>query len=110
MQRLFRRFFSRYGTRLRVSNGSTVKLVYGIFFSVNSRSWQNMERAFVALGEIPRGQYICILPADVSVEAGNTVDREGTTYEIRRAEAVHAGADAVYRWCLCVERGGEDQW
>ena len=67
-------------------------------------------RDFVSLGEIPRGQYICILPASVTVTAGNTVGMDGKQYEIRRAEIVRAGAVPVYYWCLCVEKGGEDLW
>ena len=110
MEKLFKRFFRRYGTQLQLEDGQQVQTVFGIFFSVNSRSWQNMERAFVALGEIPRGQYICVLPADLAVQAGCTVWVEEKAYEIRRAEPVRAGNTAVYSWCLCVEKGGEDLW
>ena len=35
---------------------------------------------------------------------------EEKAYEIRRAEPVRAGNTAVYSWCLCVEKGGEDLW
>ncbi len=110
MDKLFTRLFRRYGIRLRLDDGRGSTQVDGVLFSVNSRSWQNMERAFVALGEIPRGQYICILPASATVEAGYTVTDLDRCYEIRRAEIVRAGSIPVYYWCLCVEKGGEDQW
>lgn len=110
MEQLFRRLFGRYGVEMTISDDGGSQRVSGVFFSVNSRSWQNMERAFVSLGEIPRGQYICILPASVTVAAGNTVGMDGKQYEIRRAEIVRAGAVPVYYWCLCVEKGGEDLW
>ena len=110
MEKLFKRFFRRYGMVLQLHDGQQAQTVSGIFFSVNSRSWQNMERAFVALGEIPRGQYICILPAFLTVQAGYTVCVGDNTYEIRRAEPVWARNTTVYYWCLCVEKGGEDQW
>lgn len=110
MQALFNRLFARYGAELTLSDGENSQRVSGFFFSVNSRSWQNMERAFVALGEIPRGQYICILPVAVEVEAGDSVSISEKEYEIRRAEIVRSGATPVYYWCLCVEKGGTDQW
>ena len=110
MEALFRRLFGRYGVELSLSDGAEIQTVAGVFFSVNSRSWQNMERAFVSLGEVPRGQYICILPSSVRVAAGYSVSLDGETYEIRRAEIVRAGATPVYYWCLCVEKGGDDQW
>lgn len=110
MHMLFNRLFTRYGAELTLSSGENSQTVSGFFFSVNSRSWQNMERAFVALGEIPRGQYICILPAAVTVAAGDSVAISEKIYEIRRAEIVRAGATPVYYWCLCVEKGGADLW
>ena len=106
MRHVFDSLFARYGTQLSVAGVA----VRGFFYSVNSRSWQNMERAFVPLGEVPRGQYICILPASAQVTAGYTVGLDGKSYEIRRAEIVRAGATPVYYWCLCVEKGGEDSW
>ena len=110
MEKLFTRLFQRYGTELILGNGEGCWTLTGVLFSVNSRSWQNMERAFVALGEIPRGQYICILPASAEVKAGYTVTNHIQSYEIRRAEIVRAGATPVYYWCLCVEKGEEDVW
>lgn len=110
MDKLFTRLFRRYGAELILSSGTSSQTVSGVLFSVNSRSWQNMERAFVALGEIPRGQYICILPAAVTVAAGYTVEISGNCYEIRRAETVRFGETPVYYWCLCVEKGGNDVW
>lgn len=110
MDKLFARFFHYYGAELTLNDGTSDQTVSGVLFSVNSRSWQNMERAFIALGEIPRGQYICILPAALTVDAGYTVALDGKNYEIRRSELVRAGTTAVYYWCLCVEKGGDDQW
>lgn len=110
MVQRFTRLLGRYGTDLLLRNGTTTKRVRGILFSVNSRSWQNMERAFVSLGEIPRGQYICILPAKTEVEPGCFVTVDGRVYEFRRVEPVRFGKNRVYLWCLCVEKGGEDVW
>ena len=106
MRQVFDRLFARFGRSFLLGENT----ITGFFYSVNSRSWQNMEQMVGPLGEIPRGQYICILPADVTVAAGDTVQVGQTAYRIRRAEAMWAGDEMVYHWCLCVEEGGEDQW
>lgn len=106
MLRMINGLIDRYGTKLSV-DGETVS---SFFYSVNSRSWQNMEQVFGPLGEIPRGQYICILPGAVSVTAGDVVTVRQKSYRIRRVEDMCAGDDVVYRWCLCVEKGGDDTW
>lgn len=110
MERMFTRLFQRYGMDLTLDDGENCRHTPGILFSVNSRSWQNMQRRYVALGEIPRGQYICILPGHVVVNSGDTVSDSRKSYEVRRAEMVYAGSAPVYYWCLCVEKGGVDNW
>ncbi len=110
MDKLFARLFRRYGMTLRLEDGKGSYETWGVLFSVNSRSWQNMERAFISLGEVPRGQYICILPTSITVASGNTVTDGEKIYEIRRSELVRAVETPVYYWCLCVEKGGEDTW
>ena len=106
MLQMFNRLLQRYGTGLRVEDTE----VTGFFYSVNSRSWQNMEQAVGPLGEIPRGQYICILPAATAAKAGDTIVVGEKSYRIRRVEDMRSGEQVVYRWSLCVERGGEDLW
>ena len=106
MPQVFNALFTRYGTELTIGENT----VRGFFFSINSQSWQNMDQVYSALGEIPRGQYICVLPADVAVAAGNTVQVGQKTYQFRRVEDMRFRDDTIYRWCLCVERGGDDPW
>ena len=99
-----------YGTDLVLIHGGESYDVRAFFRPVQSKSWSYLEGEYSPLGEIPRGQYICVLPADLAVQAGCTVWVEEKAYEIRRAEPVRAGNTAVYSWCLCVEKGGEDLW
>lgn len=110
MRALMDRLLGRYGMEavITTENGSFCARVF--FHSVNSRSWQNMERAFCALGEIPRGQYICVLPAGADVTAGDTVSVGGRDYRICRVEEMAMHTGAVYQWSLCMEKGGEDTW
>ena len=70
---------------------------------VTSKSWQNMERVFGPLGEIPRGQYLYIGPAEF-LRCG------GTDYIVRRADPILVGDEALYIWGLCVRKGADDPW
>ena len=80
------------------------------FHSVNSSSWQNMERMFLPLGELPRGQYICVFPAGVTVCSEDTLEVGGQTYLVRKTEPMWLRTDSIYQWGLCVEKGSEDAW
>ena len=102
----FNALFERYGTTLTIGT----ETVRGFFFSVNSQSWQNMDQSYSSLGEIPRGQYICVLPATAAAAAGDTLVVGEKTYQFRRVEDMRLRDDVLYRWCLCVERGGDDPW
>lgn len=102
----FDALFGRYGTTLTIGE----EAVKGFFFSVNSRSWQNMDQSYSSLGEIPRGQYICVLPATAIAAAGDTVQVGEKVFQFRRVEDMRFRNAVLYRWCLCVERGGDDPW
>lgn len=80
------------------------KQVRVFFQGSHSKSWQNMQRVYGPLGEIPRGQYLCYLLPGTAVE-GDTLTLEGKAYRICRVEDM-----AVYQWCLCTRKGGEDTW
>lgn len=77
-----------------------------IFQSINSRSWQNTDHRHSPLGQIPRGQYICMLPAGTAASAGDRLQVDESSYEIRRLEKMRMGSQTVYLWGLCVEREG----
>ena len=102
--------FERYGQKAVITNSTGQQKVNVFFHSVNSRSWQNMERMFFPLGEIPRGQYICVFPMEAIVAAGDDVTVMGRVYKVRRVEEMAFSGESVYRWGLCVEKGGDDQW
>ena len=100
------------------SYGSTVTAAYGgdsVSFRaflqlVTSKSWQNMERVFGPLGEIPRGQYLYIGPADRDIAAAEYLRCHGTDYIVRRADPILVGDEALFVWGLCVRKGADDPW
>lgn len=110
MRDLMDQVFDRYGTAAVILSEAGQQEVKAFFHSVNSRSWQNMERMFFPLGEIHRGQYICVLPAGAAATAGDTVVLMGKSYKLRRVEEMFVKGESIYRWGLCVEKGGDDNW
>ena len=110
MRSIMDQVFARYGSDALLTTETGKQKVKVFFHSVNSRSWQNMERMFFPLGEIHRGQYICVLPIGAVAAAGDTVTVKGTSYKLRRVEEMFLKGESVYRWGLCVEKGGDDNW
>ncbi len=110
MRLLMDQVFDRYGSNAVLTSQAGVKHLKVFFHSVNSRSWQNMERMFSPLGEIPRGQYICILPIAGGAKAGDQLEVMDKIYILRRVEEMFAQGQGIYCWSLCVEKGGENTW
>ena len=82
----------------------------GFFQPVRSKSWQYLEGNYSPLGEVPRGQYVYIGPAERCVAFGDTLEVGGKDYMVRRVEPVYYGENVAYYWGMCVEKGGEDTW
>ena len=99
-----------FGTDMVLTSGGTAKTVRGFFRAVNSKSWQSMESEATLLGEITRGQYAYIGPAEVGAGEGDTITLGEKVYIFRRVEPYYYGSQAVYQWGLCVEKGVNDTW
>lgn len=110
MKKLMDGIFARYGQPALLCRAGSARQVRAFFWSSNSTSWQNMERMFLPLGEVPRGQYVCVLPADVTAEAGDTLELDTRQYLVRKLEMMSLWTGPVYQWGLCVEKGSEDAW
>ena len=102
--------FTRWGTDMTIVSAEEHKTVRGFFRAVNSRSWQNMESVVSLLGEISRGQYVYLGPADVAVKEGDTLLLGEKSYLFRRVEPYYFGNQPIYQWGLCVEKGVNDTW
>ncbi len=101
---------AEYGTDMVITSGEKETAVRGFFRAVNSKSWQSMESEATLLGEISRGQYAYMGPADAMILEGDTVTVGQKTYLFRRVELYYFGNQPVYRWGLCVEKGVNDTW
>jgi hypothetical protein len=110
MKKIMDGIFCRYGVPATIHTALGEQQVKVFFHSVNSTSWQNMERMFSPLGEVPRGQYICVLPVEAAVSPEDTIVVGGRSYLMRSVEEMAMFTGALYRWGLCVEKGSEDTW
>ena len=101
--------FRRYGSLLQVRRGNKILQLRGFLHLFTSRSWQNMEREYLPLGEIPLGQYILVVPASSGLIPGDQVERDGKAYVLRRSELMYHRDKPLYLWGLCVEKGVVDK-
>ena len=110
MRKMVESVLRKYGTDLLLIHNGEEKTVRGFFRAVNSRSWQSMESEATLLGEITRGQYAYIGPADGGAREGDTISLGEKMYLLRRTELYYYGNTPIYQWGLCVEKGVNDTW
>jgi len=110
MRQTVEKVMARHGTDMCIVSNGTEKAARGFFRAVNSKSWQSMESEANMLGEITRGQYVYMGPADIAVKEGDTLLVGNRSYLFRRVEPYYYGNEVVYLWGLCVERGVNDTW
>ena len=106
MKRWMDGIFSKFGKPALLHTEAGKTLVSVILQSINSQSWQNTDHRYSVLGQVPRGQYIGMLPAGTAVAEGDRILLDGDTYEIRRLEKMRIGRQTAYLWSLCVKREG----
>ena len=110
MKKMVAGILRQYGSSMTVTHGDATVKLRGFFQPVRSKSWQNFTNAATPLGEIPRGQYVYMGPADVAVVQGDILTIAGASYIFRRVEPYRYGDENVYIWGLCVEKGVNDTW
>ena len=109
MQQMIGKILNTYGVSVTWKKEEP-KTYRGFFQPVRSKSWQYLEGNYSPLGEVPRGQYVYIGPAERCVAFGDTLEVGGKDYMVRRVEPVYYGEEIAYYWGMCVEKGGEDTW
>ena len=110
MRRTVEKILRRYGgpiTLRRITGDTTI---YGFMQHTGSLGWQNMQPVFSPLGEIPRGQYMLLVPVEPLLKRGDFIRRDDIWYVVRRSEKVWYQGKAIYCWCLCEEGGTLNQW
>ena len=110
MREIIEAIIRSYGSSVTAVNGGASVTFRAFLQLVTSKSWQNMERVFGPLGEIPRGQYLYLGPADQEISTAEYLRCGGVDYIVRRAEPICVGDEVLYVWGLCVRKGAEDPW
>ena len=110
MRGMVGKILRQYGTGVTLLSGGTAREVRCFFQPVNSTSWQSIESVATPLGEITRGQYIYIGPADQETAEGDSLQVGDRSYLMRRVEPYYYNGQLVYYWALCVEKGVNDTW
>lgn len=110
MRDLIGRILRKYGVPAVLEHGGkSVEL--RIFFQPSmSKSWDSMNPIVTPLGQLPGGQYLYIGPAEQEIDQGDGVSVGGKEYILRRVETYLDQDGPIYRWGLCVRKGGEDDW
>lgn len=110
MRQMVDKIMNQYGTDLVLTCNGVEKTARGFFRAVNSKAMQSMEAVATPLGELSRGQYTYIGPADMTISEGDTVTVGEKSYRFRRVEPYYYGNQIIYLWGLCIEKGGSEIW
>jgi hypothetical protein len=110
MRKMVSGILQQHGTRITLTHGEESVTVRAFFQPVRSKSWQSLMDQETPLGEVFRGQYIYIGPADVEACEGDILTVGDKSYFLRRIEPYRYGDEVVYIWGMCVEKGVNDTW
>lgn len=105
-----RMLIARYGSQMKLLHDGETYTVRAFLQDTHAKSQENVQREFSPLGEIPKGRFVYLGPVEPAAVAGDVLTWQGRQFLLRRAEPVLVGDTAVYRWGLCVEKGGEYPW
>lgn len=106
MKELIGRILQQYGSAAEVALGSETQAVRAFIQPVTEAGWESVRRTMRAIGEIPRGRYVYIGPAEVLPEEDAIVRAGGKSYRVQRAERLFFADEALYVWGLLRETGG----
>ena len=110
MKELITRLIERYGNEVTITANRVEHKAKAFLQLVTSKSWQNMERMLPTAGEVPRGQFLYLGPADVPLSGYDTIEMDGRIFIVRRADPIVYRSERIFIWGLCVEGGGVDPW
>lgn len=110
MRKTVEKILQRYGSSITLHRVEKDTQLRGFMEHTASLGWQNMQSVYSPLGEVPRGQYLLLLPVEPLLVKGDLLYREGIWYRVRRVEKVFYRDEAIYCWCLCEEGGKIDYW
>lgn len=110
MRQMIERILRKYGTPLLLRRIDGDTTIYGLMQHTASLGWKNMQPVYSPLGEVPRGQYLLMLPVEPTLEKGDVFKKDDRWFIVRRVEKMWHGDEAIYCWCLSEEGGNTGIW
>lgn len=110
MRALIESIIQGYGSLVTVTEGQSARTFRAFVQPVTEKGWQNTKKVIRALGEVPKGRYVYIGPADCALSEGQIVTVREQAYLVRRFETVYLADEAMYGWALLARAGGDDPW
>ena len=107
MQKMVETVLQRYGMTVQVVHDGISTPVRAFF---QPHGTKNIGKKVTPLGLAEQGQYLYMGPAGQRIEPGDDVIVDGVSYPVKRVECCYDAERIVYRWALCVKKGGEDTW
>lgn len=98
----------KYGTSMILVRREEALPFKGFLQHSGSKSWQNMQPQYCALGKIPTGQYVLLAPMKPEIAEGDTLICGDLKVAVQRIETVMSADKPLYRWGLCERKGGDE--
>ena len=100
----------KFGNSMHLVQSGNAKPIRAFLQESRSKSKDSAYREFSLLGEIPKGVYVYIGPAEPEAQVGDVLLWQQRQFQLRRVEMITVGDQKLYCWGLCVEKGGENPW
>ena len=110
MKALIESILLGYGSLVTIRDGENARTFRAFIQPVTEKGWQNTRKIIASLGQIPRGQYVYIGPAETELVEGQILEARRQQYVVRRCETVYLAEEAMYVWALLTKTGGADPW
>ena len=110
MKALIQSILTGYGSLVTIRDGESTRTFRAFIQPVTEKGWQNTRKIIASLGQVPKGQYVYIGPAEMELLEGQMLEARWQKYLVRRCEKVFLGEEAMYTWALLTKVGGADPW
>lgn len=110
MKTLVSAIMQGYGSLVTLTDGEGSRMYRAFIGPVTGKGWEATRKLFGSLGEVRKGQYIYIGPADVPLSEGQSLLVRQEAYQVRRCETVFLRDEAVYVWAALVKTEGDGAW
>lgn len=105
-----RSVLKRYGNTLVCVSSQTPFSFVGFLQRSTSNSFQNSQRDYCQLGELPDKRYLLLAPTEVTLAVGDILEQGHLRVKIQTLETVSVQDKPLYQWGLCKSIGGVDTW